>query len=84
MGRQRLCLPLEPRRRQVAIRLCYRVRHLKTINGTLTQTGHCRDPTGYSWHADFQNGWDVNVLQNAIDQCDNPNDQTGNGGTTEI
>ncbi|KAF8652283.1 hypothetical protein AX16_004472 [Volvariella volvacea WC 439] len=39
------------------------------------------DPTGYSWHADFQNGWDVGVLQNAIDQCDNPNDDTGNGIT---
>ncbi|KAG5641252.1 hypothetical protein DXG03_005658 [Asterophora parasitica] len=37
------------------------------------------DATGYSWHGDFQNGWDVNVLQNAIDKCDNVNDQTGNG-----
>ncbi|EPQ54999.1 hypothetical protein GLOTRDRAFT_105878 [Gloeophyllum trabeum ATCC 11539] len=39
------------------------------------------DPTGYSWHGDFQNGWDTTALQNAIDQCDNPNDQTGNGVT---
>ncbi|KAF5382534.1 hypothetical protein D9615_002802 [Tricholomella constricta] len=39
------------------------------------------DPTGYSWHADFQNGWDTSALQNAIDKCDNPNDQTGNGVT---
>ncbi|KAF8158279.1 hypothetical protein B0H34DRAFT_846084 [Crassisporium funariophilum] len=39
------------------------------------------DPTGYSWHADFQNGWDTNALQNAIDQCDNPNDETGSGKT---
>ncbi|KAL0571171.1 hypothetical protein V5O48_010786 [Marasmius crinis-equi] len=37
------------------------------------------DPTGYSWHGDFQNGWDVNVLQKAIDECNNPNDQTING-----
>ncbi|KAK9893605.1 WSC-domain-containing protein [Cystobasidium minutum MCA 4210] len=27
------------------------------------------DSTGYSLHADFQNGWDVDVLQQAIDQC---------------
>ncbi|QRV96129.1 hypothetical protein RhiJN_24147 [Ceratobasidium sp. AG-Ba] len=39
------------------------------------------DPTGYSWHGDFQNGWDTTVLQNAIDQCNNPNDQTGSGIT---
>ncbi|KAG7086206.1 hypothetical protein E1B28_002170 [Marasmius oreades] len=37
------------------------------------------DPTGYSLHADFQNGWDVTVLQEAIDECNNPNDQTING-----
>ncbi|KAF7359970.1 WSC domain protein [Mycena venus] len=39
------------------------------------------DPTGFSWHGDFQNGWDTTALQNAIDQCDNPNDQTGQGIT---
>ncbi|TFK51155.1 hypothetical protein OE88DRAFT_1630321 [Heliocybe sulcata] len=39
------------------------------------------DPTGYSWHGDFQNGWDTTALQNAIDHCNNPNDQTGNGVT---
>ncbi|KAG9088375.1 hypothetical protein FRC06_002059 [Ceratobasidium sp. 370] len=39
------------------------------------------DPTGYSWHGDFQNGWDVNVLQSAIDNCNNPNDDTFNGIT---
>ncbi|KAG8745917.1 hypothetical protein FRC10_006721 [Ceratobasidium sp. 414] len=39
------------------------------------------DPTGYSWHGDFQNGWDVGVLQNAIDNCNNPNDDTFNGIT---
>ena len=37
------------------------------------------DPTGYSWHGDFQNGWETAVLQNAIDHCNNPNDDTGAG-----
>lgn len=37
------------------------------------------DPTGYSWHGDFQNGWETSVLQNAIDHCNNPNDDTGAG-----
>ncbi|PWW78338.1 WSC-domain-containing protein [Tuber magnatum] len=27
------------------------------------------DPTGYSLHGDFINGWDVDVLQKAIDTC---------------
>ena len=39
------------------------------------------DPTGFSLHADFQNGWDITALQNAIDQCNNKNDQTGSGVT---
>ncbi|KJA22476.1 hypothetical protein HYPSUDRAFT_40849 [Hypholoma sublateritium FD-334 SS-4] len=39
------------------------------------------DPTGYSWHGDFQNGWDTTALQNAIDQCNNPNNPTGSGVT---
>jgi hypothetical protein len=39
------------------------------------------DPTGFSWHADFQNGWDQKAMQNAIDKCNNPNDQTGQGVT---
>ena len=29
------------------------------------------DPTGYGLHGDFVNGWDVNVLQKAIDTCTN-------------
>ncbi|CAE6367619.1 unnamed protein product [Rhizoctonia solani] len=37
------------------------------------------DPTGYSWHGDFQNGWDTTVLQKAIDTCNNPKDDTING-----
>lgn len=39
------------------------------------------DPTGYSWHGDFQNGWDTTALQNAIDKCNNPADQTWYGVT---
>ncbi|KAK0472168.1 hypothetical protein IW261DRAFT_1596974 [Armillaria novae-zelandiae] len=40
--------------------------------------GHS-DPTGYGWHGDFQNGWDVDALQRAIDQCNNPDNDTING-----
>lgn len=29
------------------------------------------DPTGYAFHGDFLNGWDVATLQNAIDTCTN-------------
>ncbi|KAF2822058.1 WSC-domain-containing protein [Ophiobolus disseminans] len=27
------------------------------------------DPTGYSLHGDFLNGWDIKVFQNAVDTC---------------
>jgi len=40
------------------------------------------DATGYSWHADFQNGWDTQALQSAIDKCNNADDQTGYGITS--
>ncbi|KAJ6459050.1 hypothetical protein C8R45DRAFT_1064677 [Mycena sanguinolenta] len=40
------------------------------------------DPTGFSWHGDFQNGWDTTALQEAIDDCNNPNDATGSGDTS--
>ncbi|KAG9021141.1 hypothetical protein FS837_007537, partial [Tulasnella sp. UAMH 9824] len=33
------------------------------------------DPTGFGWHGDFFNGWDINVLQNAIDHCNQSVDQ---------
>ncbi|KAJ7888185.1 hypothetical protein B0H14DRAFT_3718198 [Mycena olivaceomarginata] len=47
------------------------------------------DPTGFSWHGDFPKRvraksflpWDVTALQNAIDNCNNPNDDTGSGVT---
>ncbi|KAI6806951.1 WSC-domain-containing protein, partial [Hortaea werneckii] len=29
------------------------------------------DRTGYGFHADFVNGWDVDVLQKAVDECTN-------------
>ncbi|GJN94687.1 hypothetical protein Rhopal_007778-T1 [Rhodotorula paludigena] len=29
------------------------------------------DPTGYGYHGDFQNGWNVDVLQQAADICTN-------------
>jgi hypothetical protein len=32
------------------------------------------DATGYGFHGDFLNGWDVKVLQNAVDNC---NDESG-------
>ncbi|TYZ66846.1 hypothetical protein PybrP1_002465 [[Pythium] brassicae (nom. inval.)] len=31
------------------------------------------DTTGYSFHGDFLNGWDVDVLQAAIDKCSDKN-----------
>ncbi|GAA5864355.1 hypothetical protein JCM5353_000271, partial [Sporobolomyces roseus] len=30
------------------------------------------DKTGYAYHGDFMNGWDVAILQKAIDTCDSP------------
>lgn len=29
------------------------------------------DPTGYGFHGDFVNGWDVDILQQVVDTCDN-------------
>lgn len=31
------------------------------------------DPTGFGFHGDFLNGWDVQVLQDAVDQCADKN-----------
>lgn len=40
----------------------------------------CGDKTGYGFHGDFLNGWDVNVLQAAIDNstCEQTNTNNGN------
>ena len=35
------------------------------------------DPTGYGFHGDFVNGWDVPTLQAAVDAC---NDSSGYAG----
>ncbi|KAG8872095.1 hypothetical protein FRB97_008023 [Tulasnella sp. 331] len=38
------------------------------------------DPTGFGWHGDFYNGWDQTVLQNAINNCNDPNNPGQAGG----
>ncbi|KAG9030809.1 hypothetical protein FRB95_003501 [Tulasnella sp. JGI-2019a] len=38
------------------------------------------DPTGFGWHGDFYNGWDQTVLQNAINNCNDPNNPDQAGG----
>lgn len=38
-------------------------------NGSITWVWANGDTTGYGLHADFQNGWDIDVLQGAIDEC---------------
>ncbi|KAH8731733.1 hypothetical protein GQ44DRAFT_603215 [Phaeosphaeriaceae sp. PMI808] len=30
------------------------------------------DPTGYGYHADFMNGWNIDTLQSAVTKCTNP------------
>ena len=40
------------------------------------------DATGYGFHGDFQNGWDPDVLTNAIAQCMGPN-AVNSGGSIE-
>jgi len=34
------------------------------------------DPTGYGYHADFINGWNIDVLQSAVTDCTNPSGRT--------
>ena len=44
----------------------------------MTSVSRCvpnSDITGYSFHADFTDGWDTRVLQDAIDTC--PDDTSG-------
>ncbi|KAI9822856.1 MAG: hypothetical protein M1826_000349 [Phylliscum demangeonii] len=38
------------------------------------------DPTGFGYHGDFLNGWDVPTLQNAINTCTDGNQGVGNNG----
>ncbi|KAF2125280.1 hypothetical protein P153DRAFT_299688 [Dothidotthia symphoricarpi CBS 119687] len=41
----------------------------KGIDGQFTWSNG--DPTGYGYHADFMNGWNINTLQSAVDDCTN-------------
>lgn len=41
------------------------------------------DPTGFSWHGDFFNGWKSPDLQNAINTCNDYSNATGQSGDTE-
>ncbi|KAF8582543.1 hypothetical protein K439DRAFT_1350873 [Ramaria rubella] len=41
------------------------------------------DPTGYSWHGDFLNGWNQEALQNAISDCNNADNADQMAGDTE-
>lgn len=34
------------------------------------------DPTGYGYHADFINGWNIDTLQAAVNDCTNPSGRT--------
>ncbi|KAF1830520.1 WSC domain-containing protein [Decorospora gaudefroyi] len=34
------------------------------------------DPTGYGYHADFINGWDIDTLQSAVETCTDPSGKT--------
>ncbi|KAI9844685.1 MAG: hypothetical protein M1837_005427 [Sclerophora amabilis] len=39
------------------------------------------DPTGFGYHGDFVNGWDVELLQEAVDTCNSGSDgNPGQGG----
>ncbi|KAL4930445.1 DUF1996 and WSC domain-containing protein [Aspergillus undulatus] len=42
------------------------------------------DKTGYGLHGDFINGWDVPVLQHALDTCDDPNGIIENCAALEL
>jgi len=40
------------------------------------------DPTGFGWHGDFYNGWNVPILQSAIDDCNTPTNSEQMAGDT--
>jgi len=62
--------------RWLAIRLVHGVRsfypsHPSSPSLTLSPS----DSTGYGFHGDFGNGWDQELLQHVIDECDSTPDQ---------
>lgn len=61
--------------------LYYDVAHVQTEDGGSYMFAQ-GDGTGYGFHGDFQNGWNKQVLSDAISQCMGPN-AVNNGGTIE-
>jgi hypothetical protein len=41
----------------------------QAMNSTQPYVYSYGDPTGFGYHADFFNGWEAGVLQNAVDNC---------------
>jgi hypothetical protein len=42
------------------------------------------DPTGYGLHGDFLNGWDVELLQSAVDECNDDSGDVEDCGVFEL
>ena len=59
----------------MAIRLVHRVGSLVPRPSGLYLTLSSSDSTGYGFHGDFGSGWDEELLQHAIDECDSTPDQ---------